>query len=150
MVYCYKLGRLNMIHYIALLISLYDVRLSIPTYLSAFVNLLLKKTSALLIELYPELVHVLGRPLARPLARPSTGEAGEAGMPSGHCQVYWTFIMSVMLNYKLGVLLKVMFCVLGMMLGRERVDSQKHTALQVGVGSALGVACALYIHSLHL
>ena len=135
MVYLTLTMRSLMIHYILLVVCVYDYRLILPTYLSACLNVLFKLWSRMLLDVRPA-----WRSLARPMSR-------EAGMPSGHCQVYWAFVTSVLLHYDLSAERRLLACFVGVLVGVQRVRSRKHTLLQVLIGSLVGVSCALYIHS---
>lgn len=70
----------------------------------------------------------------------------KSGMPSGHCQVFCSVAMFVALREEMNFQFKLALLALALLVCEERVYSEKHTRMQVGVGACLGILCGTCVH----
>ena len=121
-----------MVHYYLLpCLLLHDVNIFLQFMGIVFINALIKFCICpLLSNRFPYLDRILLRP-----------NSNQYGMPSGHCQLFFALVAYMSkTDYFVPIL------VYGFLIAHERVSNEKHTILQVLVGSVLGYTLGLLVN----
>ena len=136
MVYVETPCKYKMIHYLVLLYTFFtNTFLFAQLAVVALINLFLKNVvSKNLYFKYPELKEILFRP-----------NRHEFGMPSGHMQVYWAYIVSLACNNKINNYRIAAACLYGYLVSKARIENNKHNEIQIIMGTLIGSFLGLFI-----
>ena len=136
MVYIETPSKYTMIHYLVLFYTFFtNTFLFAQLAVVALINLFLKNViSKNLYFKYPVFKEILLRPYSH-----------EFGMPSGHMQVYWAYIVSLARNNKINNYTIAAASLYGYLVGKERIENNKHTLIQLITGMFIGSFLGLFI-----